>query len=231
MTTSRLLIAVFLILGPNVSDAATLFEQLPGADSSSQLISSTLNNLGGTPGFRVADNFQLAGGGTVSTVEWWGTLRSGGTSFQITFYPDSGGNPGLPLSTIAVVPASSSATAGSPFDPVTFYSATLSTPFSAAPGTPYWLSVFDAAPDARWVWLSANVDTFGGRQMQNGTTTWNITDDVSFRLKSDGAVPEPATLSLMVMAILALACLRLVRVAVCQARCSTVIASRLGNRR
>jgi len=67
--------------------------------------------------------------------------------------------------------------------------------------------------------------------MQNGTTTWNITDDVSFRLKSYGAVPEPATLSLMVMAILALACLRLVRVAVCQARCSTVIASRLGNRR
>jgi len=164
VTTSRLLIAVFLILGPNVSDAATLFEQLPGADSSSQLISSTLNNLGGTPGFRVADNFQLAGGGTVSTVEWWGTLRSGGTSFQITFYPDSSGNPGLPLSTIAVVPASSSATAGSPFDPVTFYSATLSTPFSAAPGTPYWLSVFDAAPDAlglaeckcRHVWRAPN---------------------------------------------------------------------------
>src|SRR2546427_6785992 len=83
---SRFLIAVSLILGPNLSDAATLFEQLPGAGSSSQLISSTLNNLGGTPGFRVADNFQLAGGGTVRVVEWWGTLRSGGTSFQITFY-------------------------------------------------------------------------------------------------------------------------------------------------
>jgi len=229
--TSRFLIAVFLILGPSVSEGATLFEQLPGANSSSQLISSTLNNLGGTPGFRVADNFQLAGGGTVSAVEWWGTLRSGGTSFQITFYPDAGGNPGSPLSTVAVIPTSSSATTGSPLDPVTFYSATLSTPFSAAPGTPYWMSVFDAAPDARWVWLSANVDTFGARQMQNGTTTWNIADDVSFRLKNDGAVREPATLSLMAIAILALACLRLVRVAVWQARCSTVIASRVGDRR
>jgi hypothetical protein len=176
---SRLWIATFLILGPNLTDAATLFEQLPGAGSSSQLISSTLNNLGGTPGFRVADNFQLAGGGTVRVVEWWGTLRSGGTSFEITFYSNAGGNPGSPLATIAVMPTSSSATTGSPFDPVTFYSATLSTPFSASPGTPYWISVFDAASDARWVWLSASVDTFGGRQMQNGGATWSITDDVS----------------------------------------------------
>jgi hypothetical protein len=208
------LIAVSLILGPNLSDAATLFEQLPGAGSTSQLISSTLNNLGGTPGFRVADNFQLAGGGTVRVVEWWGTLRSGGTSFQITFYPNAGGNPGLPLATITVTPTSLSATTGSPFDPVTFYSATLGTPFTAAPGTPYWMSAFDAAPDARWVWLSANVDTFGGRQMQNGGATWNITDDVSFRLKDD-AVPEPATLSLVAIAMLGLACFRPAR-AICR---------------
>jgi hypothetical protein len=205
---SRFLIAVFLMLAANVSDAGTLFEQLPGPNSSSQVISSTLNNLGGTPGFRVADNFQLAGGGTVSGVEWWGTLRSGGAGFQITFYPDAGGNPGSPLSTIAVTPTSSGAITGSPFDPVTFYSATLSTPFSAAPGTSYWMSVFDAAPDARWVWLGANVDTFGGRQMRNDLTTWNITDDVSFRLTDGVAVPEPATLMLVATAILALACLR-----------------------
>jgi len=143
----------------------------------------------------------------VSIVEWWGTLRSGGSDFQVTFYSDAAGTPGLALATIAATPTSSSATTGSPFDPVTFYSANLSTPFSAAPGTHYWMSVFDAAPDGRWVWLSANIDTLGGRVIQNGGATWNITDDVSFRLQAQ-SVPEPATLSLEVIALLGWACYR-----------------------
>jgi hypothetical protein len=200
-------VLALLVWCSRAGQAGTLFEQLPGTQSPSQLISSTLNNLGGTPGFRVADNFQLAGAGTVRVVEWWGTLRSGGASFQISFYPDAGGNPGPPLSTIAVTPTSSSATTGSGFDPVTFYSAILGTPFSAAPGTRYWMSVFDAAPDGRWLWLSANVDTFGALRMQNGAATWNATDGVSFRLKDD-AVPEPATYSLVAIAMLGFACFR-----------------------
>jgi len=199
----------YLCLGPSLCDAATLFVQLPGVNSPGQSISSTLNNLGGTPGFRSADNFQLAGGGTVRVVEWWGTLRSGGAAFQITFYPDAGGNPGSPLSTIAVTPTSSSVTTGSPFDPVTFYSASLSTSFSAAPGTLYWISIFNAAA-ARWLWLADNAGTVGARQMQNGGVTWNATSDLSFRLKDDN-VPEPATFSLVVVAMLGLASFRAAR--------------------
>ncbi len=196
--TSRLwVIMAALMLLPSMSAAVPLFEQLPGPDSSSALISSTLNNAGGTPGFHVADNFQIAGGGTVRVVQWWGKLRSGSEDFQIVFYPDAAGNPGAPLATIEVTPTSSPDTPGSPFDPVTFYSAALRTPFNAAPGTQYWVSVFDGATDARWVWLSAEVDTFGGRQRRNDLTTWNINDDVSFRLTDDiAAVPEPGTLAL-----------------------------------
>jgi hypothetical protein len=138
-------------------------------------------------------------------VEWWGNLRSGSASFQITFYSNSGGNPGSSLTTIDVTPTSSSDTTGSPFDPVTFYSANLSTPFIAAAGTEYWMSVFDAAPDARWRWLSAEIDTIGGRQMQNGSATWNATDDVSFRLKDAATVPEPSTMGLVAIALLGLA--------------------------
>jgi hypothetical protein len=104
---------------------------------------------------------------------------------------------------MAVTPTSSSATTGSSFDPVTFYSATLSDPFSASPGTTYWMSVFDDAPDARWLWLSANIDTIGASHRQNGATTWTASDDVSFRLSSE--VPEPATFGLVVIAILCFA--------------------------
>lgn len=203
MRTRGCVVALCLMPVCRMAVAATLFEQLPGIDSSNLTISSTLNNLGGTPGFQIADNFQLAAGGTVNVVEWWGRLRSGGASFQITFFLNAGGRPGVSLSTIAVTPTSSSANTGSPFDPVTFYSATLSDAFNAAPGTTYWMSVFDAAPDARWLWLAANNDTIGASRAQNGTTAWTSTDDVGFRLS--GSVPEPATFSLVAIAILALA--------------------------
>jgi hypothetical protein len=209
MTFRPWVIVTSLMLLPGVAVAVPLFEQLPGPDSPATIISSTLNNLSGIPGFHVADNFQITGGGTVHTVQWWGKLRSGGEDFEITFYPDAAGNPGAPLATIDVTPTSSTDTTGSSFDPVTFYSAILSTPFNAAPGTKYWVSVFDAAPDGRWVWLSAEADTFDGRQRRNDLATWNITDDVSFRLTDDVAVvPEPGTLALCGGSFAVLALLR-----------------------
>lgn len=215
MIKSRFLIALSLVLvGASSSDAATLFEQLPGPGSSNFTESSALNNnFGGGPGTRLADNFQLASGGTVRTVEWWGYLGLGGADYQITFYADASGGPGSPLSTMSVNPATFVTSLPAPF-PVTFYSAILSTPFSAMPGTPYWVSVFDAAPGSAWFWWSANVNTDFGRLMQNGASIWdpntdrNFVLDRPFRLTDD--VPAPATFSLLAIATLGFACFRTV---------------------
>src|SRR4051812_20616572 len=174
----RCLIVISLaLLGSGLSDASTLFEQLPGPGS------SNITQTGAASGNRVADNFQLASGGTVRTVEWWGWLNLfapgqgvGGSDYQITFYADAGGSPGSPLSTMSVNPATFLTSVPAPV-PITLYSAILSTPFSATPGTPYWVSVFDAAPGEAFWWISANVNTDFGSIMQSGSSTWDPNTD------------------------------------------------------
>jgi hypothetical protein len=188
--------ALFLTCMCGLANATTIFQQVPGVNSFDGYISSTLNILGGSPGFRTADGFLIAGGGTIRTVEWWGKLGSGGQAFNITFY-HGGAVPGAVLSTNDVSPVSSSISTGSPMDPVTFYSATLGTPFVAVPGIQYWMSIFDGAVDANWIWLSANADTNGAKYAQNGTVTWNNTSgDRAFQLRDD-VIPEPATFLLL----------------------------------
>jgi hypothetical protein len=51
--------------------------------------------------------------------------------------------------------------------------------------------------------VSTRIASIGASHRQNGTTAWTAIDDVSFRLSSE--VPEPATLSLVAIAILCFA--------------------------
>jgi hypothetical protein len=126
-------------------------------------------------------------------VDWWGNPNSGGSNFQVSFYADGGGVPGAILATFAVVHTATSVLTGSGFDPVFLYSANLVSPFHAVAGTEYWISVFNAAPDASWHWLSANALGDGAAQMFLGGVAWTrdpAMRDMAFELET---APEPVS--------------------------------------
>jgi len=197
---AALLGLAFLIATPDAR-AGVIYEQLPGANSNQEIISSTLDSFGHTPGFRTADDFVLATDAIISDVHWWGGSNSGGDNFQFTFYADGSGVPGAILHSSGGSLSATTVNVGSPSDPVTFYSSDLVSPFSAAAGTTYWLSIFNQAPDASWQWLIANNFGDGGRQGFNPGPPWSSsTSDMAFQM----TVPEPPTLLLLGVGVVGL---------------------------
>jgi hypothetical protein len=185
-----------------VANASPIFIQVPGPGSNSFFTSSTLDNFGVLPGVRSADDFQLALTTNIVAVNWWGRPNSGDSNFQISFYTDASGLPGTVLSTFSVAPSASSVSPGSPFDPVFLYSANLGSPFHALAGTEYWVSVFNAAPNASWNWLSANVGGYGPAQMRIGDAWFLDPGRRNLAFELEVAVPEPATFGLVMFGLL-----------------------------
>jgi len=197
--STALLVGVASVTWTLSASASTIvYQQPPGSGSNEETISSTLDNLGGLTGYTAADDFLLASDAIISDVHWWGESNSGGDDFLFTFYSDNSGVPGAILlatgGSLLAVPVN----VGSfYFDPVMFYSADLTTPFSATAGTVYWISIFNQAADASWLWLSANSAGNGGVQGLNPGPSWPFENaDRAFQLTSS-PVPEPATLLLL----------------------------------
>lgn len=175
--------------------AGVIYQQLPGTNSNTEQISSTLNNFGQLPGIITADDFVLATNAIITEVHWWGESNSGGNAFRFTFYADGGGVPGSILHTSLGSLLASTVNVGSGFDPVSVYSSILDSPFSASAGTTYWLSVFNQAGDASWLWLTAD-DSGNGAALgvPPGPPRSHSQLNMAFQLAT---VPEPASLALL----------------------------------
>ena len=167
-------------------------------DGTGNLYASQNDTTGGNGNFAtVYDNFTLGTTSTVTGVDWVGgyfnpPTQGPITAFTISFYADSGGAPGGLLASTSV-----SGTANETLLTGPNYSYTTAiTPFIAAAGTEYWMSIVpDLGFPPQWGWASgtggdgiAYQDFFGSRS-QLGT-------DLAFGLQGSPVVPEPSSLVL-----------------------------------
>jgi hypothetical protein len=155
----------------------------------------------------VADDFLIAAGATITDVHWKGFYGDSSIpavdDFQILIYADNGSGLPTPLGTeLLSAPAGSLTRAltgetNSIGDLVFEYSAVIPA-FVAAPGTTYWLEIFDGISDARWFWSGVPGGTDATTAFGSTWFVHTITFEHTFQLTDDfatGAVPEASTLA------------------------------------
>ena len=147
------------------------------------------------------DNFTLAGTTSITDVHWQGGYFNSGTQvpisqFTINFYADNAGQPGAQLSTQSIAGNANETFVGNEFfGPVFNYSLDLTTPFLAAGGTAYWLSIVATANfPPQWGWHTGTGGDGVSFQDFFANRTTNNTD-LAFSLTAN-AVPEPSTFAL-----------------------------------
>jgi hypothetical protein len=155
------------------------------------------------------DDFIFATGATITDVHWHGFFSAGGetasiTSFTIQFWNDNAGQPGSAASAAQTIAGNAGQTNGHPcitsstcfdytFDPLT-------TPFQAAAGVRYWLSIVATLPfPPQWFWETGTggnsisyIDIGGQRLQEDSDLAFDLTGALDVV-----TVPEPATLTLL----------------------------------
>lgn len=162
------------------------------------------------------DNFTLGASKTISGVTWAGDYFNGNpgaiTSFTINFYADNMGVPGTLLQSTSIAGSANETALGldSYGNSAYSYSSALPTPFAAAAGQQYWMSIVpDLAYPPSWGWETG---TGGDGSAYQSTTgfTGPVGNDLAFSLISaDATTPEPGSVALMIGVSLAgVTCLR-----------------------
>jgi hypothetical protein len=159
------------------------------------------------------DNFTLSAASSVTGLGWVGSYffgSSGGINgFLVEIWGDSAGVPGSNLFTATVSGNANETSLGndSNGDPTFIYNASLATPFAAAAGTSYWLSIQPTlAGTSQWGWENGTGGDGTAYQVFFGSPTV-ISNDLTFSLNSDGggsvSVPEPGTATLLLLGLAA----------------------------
>ena len=228
--------AVFLVFGVALGQAATAAVIYDSGVAISEI------NHGGyscsnCPGsFETADRFVLnvADNTTVTDVHWWGMYFNASTtqadSFEIRIYTDNPSNPGLPTNvgteiSLAAVGSGGRVATGEVVAtggglgssimaglPIFGYSAVLATPFEAAVGTTYWISIVNTSA-AGWVCaLQEPADVSSGysyiAQSSSETPIFDYVYPGRMAFQLTGTVPEPTTFALFGLGLAGIAAVR-----------------------
>jgi hypothetical protein len=166
-------------------------------------------NVGGFGNFATTyDNFTLASNSTITDVAWtggyWGGSPAAISGFTIGFYSDNAGVPGALLLSDAF---SGNGNENLFASPIATYSTTLGTAFSAAGGTPYWMSIqATIGLPPQWGWAEGTGGNGNAYEVFRGTGGATFSD-MAFTL-SGSTVPEPVTFLLAGSALLLLGSVR-----------------------
>jgi hypothetical protein len=193
--TALCLAALGLAMASGTAQADVLVEQLP--DYVNAFFS---DYTGGWPDQEVAENFVLGSSDTVGQVGFWGVYFPNNVpsdAFTVNIYADAGNLPGALLSS-QTGSASRVDTGVDAFGVDVYeYNMVLSSPFAAAGGVQYWVSVVNSTnsgPANSWGWVTSAADTLGAFSADS-TGTWNpLGASSSLRLQT--VVPAPASLAL-----------------------------------
>jgi hypothetical protein len=205
----------FMASAPARADV-TLYDQPTDLNGSY----TSQNDTNGLGNYATAyDNFTLTTASTIDSVDWVGNYFSGSpstiTSFAVSFYADSSGTPGSRLATTKISGNANETSLGTDKsgDPVFSYTAAV-TPFSAAAGTQYWLSIVPSLGyPPQWGWETGTGGDGSAYQVGFGIG-FQLPSDLAFTLVDNPAVasvPEPSTMmtaSIGALAMLGYACRR-----------------------